>query len=104
MTTTKSHDTIYEASSACRQVLESCLTIAPLMIDEWPRRRLADFNLWASGSGALAKESASLDERLALRANTHRIVLDLLSLLYALIDDCRQLGMEPHTTVAHKLI
>ena len=86
------HRSIYEASSACRKVLEQCLDVESLMVDEWPRKRLADFNIWASGSGALAKKKASLDQRLATKQNVYSVIINLLSLLESLIGECQRRG------------
>ena len=60
--------------------------------DEWIDNRIADFNLWASGIGALSKNRSSLDARLELRPDLRSMVIDLLQLLILLIEDCIELG------------
>ena len=88
----REHRSIYEATTACRQRLRECIGTPALMGDEWPRKRLADFNLWASDSGALAKQHASLDQRLAEKQMVREVVLNLLSLLEGLLARCQKLG------------
>lgn len=83
---------IRNSSLSCRRRLEECLASPDLMaLDEWPRKRLADFNLWASGSGALS-EKMSLDVRLAEKPNVHAVVLNLLLLLEAIVKKLRDQG------------
>ena len=62
------------------------------MANEWPRKRLADFNLWASDSGALAKKRASLDQRLAEKHMVREVILNLLNLLESLLARCQSRG------------
>ncbi len=62
------------------------------MVDEWARKRLGDFNLWASGSAALAKEHASLDAKLSTTITTRRVFINLLCLLEALVVECQHQG------------
>ncbi|KAK3382917.1 hypothetical protein B0T24DRAFT_602981 [Lasiosphaeria ovina] len=88
------HRSIYEATSACRRRLRECIDIPALMGDEWPRKRLADFNLWASDSGALAKQRASLDQRLAEKQTVREVVLNLLGLLEGLLARCQDLASQ----------
>lgn len=87
--------TIREGSLSCHQRLEDCVASPGLMaLDEWPRRRLADFNLWAYGSGALSKKM-SLDQRLAEKPNVHAVVLNLLRLLETMLKKLRDQGIVP---------
>ncbi|KAK4159908.1 hypothetical protein QBC43DRAFT_121465 [Cladorrhinum sp. PSN259] len=79
---------IFEATSACRRRLTECVSNPSLMADEWPRKRLADFNLWAHDSGALAKQRASLDRRLAEKHMVREVILNLLNLLEGLLTRC----------------
>ncbi len=64
------------------------------MKDEWAENRLADFNLWAAGSGAFAGQRASLDDRLAYEQDTKTLVVNMLTLLYSCISACCQTGMD----------
>lgn len=57
--------------------------------------RLADFNLWASGSGALANRYWSLDTRLAEEPNVHAVILNLLRLLKKLLGKCQHQEERP---------
>ncbi|KAK2800230.1 hypothetical protein FQN50_008194 [Emmonsiellopsis sp. PD_5] len=83
---------IYHATIACRKTLQQCVNLPALMNDEWARKRLADFNLWASGSGASAGERASLDERLASKPDARVVVTNLLLLLQRLLVHCQRVG------------
>lgn len=60
---------------------------------EWAENRLADFNMWAAGSGAFAGQRASLDRRLAHEHDTQIVVMNLLVLLQSCVDRCYDLGM-----------
>lgn len=62
------------------------------MQEEWAENRLADFNLWASGIGASARNRASLDARLALRPDAQDIIANLLRLLNTVVEECMVLG------------
>ena len=84
--------TISDATDACRQSFEECLRIDSLMKKEWAENRLADFNLWAAGVGASAKQRASLDDRLAFKPDVRAVVLNLLVLLRILVYECKKLG------------
>lgn len=92
MDNSRDDGSIFEATSACRQRLRECINNPTLMVDEWPRKRLADFNLWASDSGALAKKRASLDRRLAEKHTVREVILNLLNLLENLLARCLSLG------------
>lgn len=58
--------------------------------------RLADFNLWADGVGALAKPGASLDSRLQGRVNDLALVKNVLIMLADSLDHC--MGLAKDTT------
>lgn len=79
---------IYEMAIACRMCLEQCVDNQQLAEDEWARKRLADFNLWAAGSGASASGRASLDQRLTSHPSVRSVVVNLLCLLQALLTRC----------------
>lgn len=87
------YQSIYDAACSCLLRIEECVRV-PRLIDEheWPRRMLADFNMWASGSGALAQEHMSLDRRLKDERSVRTVVLGLLCLLDALLEDCLNKG------------
>ncbi|MCJ1349815.1 hypothetical protein MMC31_008056, partial [Peltigera leucophlebia] len=85
---------IFNASNACRQSFEGCLTITSLVHNEWAENRLAEFNLWAAGVGASMKQRASLDKRLAFETDVRDVVTDLLITLKAFIEECRKLGLQ----------
>ena len=87
------HRSIYEATLSCRQRLRQCTDVPALMVEEWPRKRLADFNLWASDSGALAKQTASLDQRLAEKQTVREVILNLLGLLEGLLGRLQNLSV-----------
>lgn len=81
---------IFHASLSCRRHLEACVALPAVVADEdFFRMRLADFNLWASGSGALANARLSLDARLAEEPNVHAVILNLLCLLGSLLEKCQ---------------
>ncbi|KAL4804113.1 hypothetical protein BDV18DRAFT_162522 [Aspergillus unguis] len=79
---------IYEMTIACRSCLQQCIDKQQLAEDEWARKRLADFNLWAAGSGASASDRASLDQRLTRHPSVKSVVVNLLCLLQALLSRC----------------
>lgn len=81
---------ISDLSQSCRQRLEACVALPALAAHKDSFRvRLADFNLWTSGSGALAKKRLSLDTRLADEPNAHAVILNLLSLMVTLLAKCQ---------------
>ncbi len=94
--------TLLAAAGTCRSSFVACLEVPALMKDEWAENRLADFNLWANGVGALATGRTSLDSRLALRPQDRNIIMKLLHLLKSLVDNCRKLGMfiSGHSTLS----
>jgi hypothetical protein len=69
-----------------------CKKVEGLMKNEWAENRLADFNLWASGIGASARNRASLDARLALRQDARDVIANLLRLLNTVVEECMVLG------------
>ena len=83
---------IHEATLKCRRSFTACLEVETLTKDEWAENRLADFNLWISGTGAEAAKRASLDSRLAHRPEVRDVVANILNLLAGVVDDCRKLG------------
>ena len=86
-------DSIFYASSACRQSLEDCLAITSLIKNEWAENRLAEFNLWAAGVGASAvKQRNSLYKRLAVETDVRDVVTNLLITLKAFVEECKKLG------------
>jgi len=84
---------IYDAATECHQGLVECQRLRQLTEGEWAEIRLADFNLWASGMGALLRNKMSLDGRLSLRADARDTVKNLLQLLQASVGECISLGM-----------
>ncbi|KAK0647028.1 hypothetical protein B0T16DRAFT_414599 [Cercophora newfieldiana] len=88
------HDSIFDATLACRARLMRCIDSPDLMVEEWPRKRLADLNLWASDSGALAEQRASLDQRIADsdKQAVRKVILNLLGLLDSLFLRCQKLA------------
>ncbi|KAJ5718314.1 hypothetical protein N7488_003960 [Penicillium malachiteum] len=88
--TTETVKTIAEVVQTCVDGLIECLAVAALMQNEWAENRLADLNLWISGTGALARGRASLDHRLAARPEVREVVLNSLRLLSTMIDECKE--------------
>ncbi|KAJ6024228.1 hypothetical protein N7540_005025, partial [Penicillium herquei] len=83
-------ETIAEVVKTCVDGLVECLAVEALMENEWAENRLADLNLWISGTGALARGRASLDHRLATRPEAREVVLNSLRLLGSMIDECKE--------------
>lgn len=81
----QTHQTIYSVATSCQALLQTCAQTPALMTDEWARRRVADFNLWASTSGASSKDSTSLDKRLESKVGVRNVVKNLLCLLEGLL-------------------
>ncbi|KAH6856903.1 WD40-repeat-containing domain protein [Chaetomium sp. MPI-CAGE-AT-0009] len=80
-------------AASARQLTESCISkFKEMLASQHPRRveflesRLADFNLWADGVGALAKVGASLDSRLRGRENDLGLVKTILIMLADSLD------------------
>lgn len=84
--------TISQASAECLQSFTDCLDVEPLGKEEWAENRLADFNLWVSGTGASAQKRASLDSRLALEPQAREVILALLNQLTEAVGQCKALG------------
>ena len=84
--------TIFAESSACQAALTTCLSEEELTKHGWAENRLADFNLWAAGIGALANGRTSLDHRLELLPETRDVVSGLLQHLTAIVQRCVHLG------------
>lgn len=85
-----SQDTIYASSYACQARFRECLEYPALSQNGWARKHLADFNLWTSGSGALAQQRASLDQRLVSEKSTQTVIINILGLLESLIKTCQE--------------
>ncbi|PNP40737.1 hypothetical protein THARTR1_11239 [Trichoderma harzianum] len=86
---------IFDATAECRKSFMKCQKLPALMKGKWAENRLADFNLWASGLGASARNRASLDARLALRSDTRDTIANLLRLLNTVVVKCIALGIQP---------
>ena len=86
---------IYDATELCRSSFQECLDIKELMKDEWAENRLADFNLWAAGVGASARQEACLDTRLSDEPGARQVVIGLLVSLEAYIEQCKSNGKIP---------
>jgi hypothetical protein len=84
---------VYQATLTCRESLTKSLSDRTLKKNGWSQLRLADFDLWVAGIGALAKERASLDHRLATKPDISAVVVALLGTLSATAADCRECGM-----------
>ncbi|UKZ70729.1 uncharacterized protein TrAtP1_011700 [Trichoderma atroviride] len=85
--------TISQASADCLQSFTDCLAVESLGKDEWAENRLADFNLWVSGTGASAQKRASLDSRLALEPQAREVILTLLNHLAEAVNRCKALAL-----------
>jgi hypothetical protein len=59
----------------------------------WAENRLADFNLWAAGVGALAPAQASLDSRLHFQPTARIVLTNLLVTLREFVEQCIELGL-----------
>ncbi|PYH72820.1 uncharacterized protein BO88DRAFT_318122, partial [Aspergillus vadensis CBS 113365] len=93
---------IKEAAQQCVGLFTRCLEIPPLMENEWAENRLADMNLWISGTGACARGRASLDSRLASRPEAHDVIVNLLRLLSTMIDEClKQSKIQDVSHISH---
>jgi hypothetical protein len=85
-------ESILDATQACLRSFNECLTVPVLGHREWVENRLADFNLWAAGVGASAKESLSLDSRLVCEPGMRTVVIDLLKTLMVYVHQCKNIG------------
>jgi hypothetical protein len=59
---------------------------------QWAENRMADFNLWVSGTGASIRTRASLDSRLAPQPEASEVIANILLVLSSIVDECRELG------------
>lgn len=86
---------ISHATIKLRRSLRNCLSIPALSNpnEDWAENRLMDFNLWVSGVGALAGQSASLDRRLADQPDAQTVIVGLLTVAFNLVEQCARLGM-----------
>lgn len=62
------------------------------MQHEWAENRLAEFKLWAAGTGVFAGDKTSLDARLAVNLETKNLITSILILLIDCIEKCKKLG------------
>lgn len=85
----ESDRTIKEAALLCVESFTQCLEVPELNENEWAENRLADMELWISGTGACARGRAALDSRLASRPEARDVIANLLYLLGNVIDECR---------------
>lgn len=90
---------IFDATAECRKSFMKCQKLPALMKGKWAENRLGDFNLWASGLGASARNRASLDARLALRSDTRDTIANLLRLLNTVVVKCIALGIQPRPSL-----
>jgi len=84
----ESSELIAENARLCVERFSQCVEVPALMENEWAENRLADMELWISGTGACARGRASLDSRLASRPEARDITANLLSLLGNMVDEC----------------
>ncbi|KAK6524506.1 hypothetical protein TWF281_011413 [Arthrobotrys megalospora] len=82
------------AAATCRQSLKKCMNIPRLMIDRWAENRLVDFDLWSAGAGVFADGRLSLDERLVLKPDIRKGVINLINLLKFFVDNCQEKAKE----------
>lgn len=80
----RSADSVLELTKSCVLRFEQLLKSKKRT--ELVESRLADFNLWADGVGALAKPGASLDSRLRGRASDLALVKNILFMLADSLD------------------
>ncbi|KAJ5398855.1 hypothetical protein N7465_009344, partial [Penicillium sp. CMV-2018d] len=80
---------IKNAAQQCLEGFTQCLEVPALKENEWAENRLADMNLWISGTGACARGRASLDSRLVSRPEACDVIANLLRLLNTVIGECR---------------
>ncbi|KAF5599535.1 1-phosphatidylinositol-4 5-bisphosphate phosphodiesterase [Fusarium pseudoanthophilum] len=92
--------TARDLSSRCLEAFQTCLTFPSadpglsnqhVSQDERFEYRLADFNLWIDGIGALAPSKASLDSRLIERPIDLSLVKGNLVMLFQSLEDCLNL-------------
>lgn len=89
--------TARDLSNKCLEAFQTCLTFPSgdpdssnqhASHDERFEYRLADFNLWIDGIGALAPSKASLDARLSERPIDLSLVKGNLVMLFQSLEDC----------------
>lgn len=85
---------IQDATTACLEAFAECQAVDQLRSNGWADHRLADFTLWASGTGALARQKASLDHRLAARPDVLELIASMLRVLCLAVKDCIELGAD----------
>ncbi|KAM0260793.1 hypothetical protein ACHAQJ_002559 [Trichoderma viride] len=85
---------IAKATTRCLQTMNACLGVEKLMKAAWAENRLADFNLWITGIGALASSRLSLDTRLNLKPEAREVITNLLNLLAITVDECQKIARE----------
>ncbi|RBR19764.1 hypothetical protein FVER53590_13780 [Fusarium verticillioides] len=92
--------TARDLSNKCLEAFQTCLTFRSpdpdssnqrASYDERFEYRLADFNLWIDGIGALAPSKASLDARLSERPIDLSLVKGNLVMLFQSLEDCLNL-------------
>ncbi|KAF2972307.1 hypothetical protein GQX73_g1326 [Xylaria multiplex] len=83
---------IYHETAACILAFENCLSVEPLMEEDWAESRLADLKLWASSVGALAHPRSSLDRRLEFQPNPRLVLISLLRTLQEFVNICQMLA------------
>ncbi|KAH7205726.1 hypothetical protein BKA60DRAFT_151878 [Fusarium oxysporum] len=92
-----------DLSHKCLEAFQLCLTFCSTYPglsnhqtshDERFEYRLADFNLWIDGIGALAPSKASLDSRLSERQIDLSLVKGNLIMLFQSLEDCQDLLKE----------
>lgn len=93
----ESEGRIKQAAQQCVEGFIQCLDTPVLMENEWAENRLADMNLWISGTGACARGRASLDSRLASKPEACDVIVNLLHLLGAIIEECRMQSQVPES-------
>lgn len=92
---------IKKAAQQCVEGFTQCLEVPALKENEWAENRLADMNLWISGTGACARGRASLDSRLVSRPEACDVIANLLRLLNTVIDECRTQSQMQESSLIH---
>jgi hypothetical protein len=75
----------------CIELFKQCQTIDAKASQRF-ENRLADFNLWADGVGAMANEDASLESRFGSRSDDLAVVKGVLAMLLEFLNDCLELS------------
>lgn len=86
MERTTASESIQALTTSCSSKFEELLALQNQSRTERLETRLADFNLWADGVGALAKPGFSLDTRLKGRVNDLALVKNVLFMLADSLD------------------